>query len=95
MAQFVALKHGKDYTVEEQVTGKAEFGGFQFDVFPRREEPGGHDTFYLFNMEYEDLLARAQHGRALSSCMTPAESDIPVGSVVGLYPYVLFVPYFF
>jgi hypothetical protein len=79
---------GQDYTVEEQVTGKAEHGGFQFDIFPRRREPPGSQGFYLFNMEFEDLLDKARKGRRLSSHMTPAELDIPLGSTVGLYPFV-------
>jgi len=39
--QFIATTLGQGYTVEEQVTGKAEIGGFQFDVFPRRAEVMG------------------------------------------------------
>ncbi|KIJ66163.1 hypothetical protein HYDPIDRAFT_27346 [Hydnomerulius pinastri MD-312] len=35
--QFVAMSHGKNYTVEEQITGQATTGGFQFDVFPLRD----------------------------------------------------------
>ncbi|KAF8838429.1 hypothetical protein BDN67DRAFT_1070734 [Paxillus ammoniavirescens] len=35
--QFVGMSHGSGYTVEEQVTGKAEHGGLQFDIFPVRD----------------------------------------------------------
>ena len=38
---FVASDLGSGYTVEEQVTGKAEIGGFQFDIFPRRPKVDG------------------------------------------------------
>ena len=36
--QFVAMPLGKGYTVEEQVTGKAEFGGVQIQVYPMKRE---------------------------------------------------------
>lgn len=36
--QFVAMPLGGGYTVEEQVSGKAEFGGMQIEIFPMRAE---------------------------------------------------------
>jgi hypothetical protein len=36
--QFVAMPLGEGYSVEEQVTGEAEFGGMQIEVFPMRSE---------------------------------------------------------
>ncbi len=36
--QFVAMPLGEGYTVEEQLTGQAEFGGIQIEVFPMRAE---------------------------------------------------------
>jgi len=36
--QFVAMPLGEGYSVEEQVTGAAEFGGMQIEVFPLRRE---------------------------------------------------------
>jgi hypothetical protein len=36
--QFVAMPLGEGYSVEEQVTGAAEFGGLQIEVFPMRAE---------------------------------------------------------
>lgn len=36
--QFVAMPLGEGYTVEEQITGEAEFGGMQIEVFPMRPE---------------------------------------------------------
>lgn len=36
--QFVAMPLGEGYTVEEQINGKAEFGGLQIEVFPMRTE---------------------------------------------------------
>lgn len=53
--QFVARQLGKGETVEEQMTGKAEFGGMQIIVFPMKaevykehfERPAGLDADYL------------------------------------------------
>ncbi len=36
--QFVAMPLGAGYTAEEQVTGKAEHGGLQVDVYPMKRE---------------------------------------------------------
>ena len=36
--QFVAMQLGEGYTVEEQVTGSAEHGGVQIQVFPMKRE---------------------------------------------------------
>lgn len=36
--QFVAAPLGMGFTVEEQLTGKAEFGGIQIEVFPMKRE---------------------------------------------------------
>jgi hypothetical protein len=36
--QFVAMPLGGGFSVEEQVTGEAEFGGMQIEIFPMRQE---------------------------------------------------------
>jgi hypothetical protein len=36
--QFVAVPLGSGFSVEEQLTGKAEFGGIQIEVFPMKRE---------------------------------------------------------
>jgi len=36
--QFVAMPLGEGYSVEEQITGQAEVGGLQIEVFPMRRE---------------------------------------------------------
>jgi hypothetical protein len=36
--QFVAMPLGAGYSAEEQITGKAEHGGLQLQVFPMRRE---------------------------------------------------------
>jgi hypothetical protein len=45
---------GSGYTVEEQVTGKAEIGGFQFDIFPRR---AGVDGKFLLAGKHVDGIS--------------------------------------
>ena len=36
--QFVAMPFGEGYSAEEQITGKAEFGGLQIMVYPMKKE---------------------------------------------------------
>jgi len=36
--QFVAMPLGEGFSVEEQVTGEAEFGGMQIEIFPMKPE---------------------------------------------------------
>jgi hypothetical protein len=36
--QFIAMPLGQGYTAEEQITGNAEFGGLQIEVFPMKRE---------------------------------------------------------
>ena len=51
---------GSGYTVEEQVTGKAEIGGFQFDIFPRRPRVDGR--FLWAGSEVESILSPSELG---------------------------------
>ena len=53
--KFVAAELGSGYTVEEQVTGKAEIGGFQFDIFPRRPEVDGR--FFWEGKEVDSTIS--------------------------------------
>ena len=62
--KFVAASLGSGYTVEEQITGKAEIGGFQFDIFPRRPSVEGK---FL------------HHGERLGSISTPSELELAEG----------------
>lgn len=36
--QFVAMPLGQGYSVEEQITGEAEYGGMQIEIFPMRAD---------------------------------------------------------
>ena len=58
--KFVAAELGSGYTVEEQVTGKAEIGGFQFDIFPRRPEVDG--KFFLAGKEVDSISSPSDLG---------------------------------
>ena len=73
--QFVAAELGSGFTVEEQVTGKAEIGGFQFDIFPRR--PGVDGRFFL-------------DGREVNSVSSPSELGM-VGDQLVLKRWLFFV----
>ncbi|KAJ7766097.1 hypothetical protein B0H16DRAFT_1717325 [Mycena metata] len=85
--QFVAMHHGSGYTIEEQVTGTAEEGGFQFDIFPRYALPteGQKCTFFELNMELETSRGQARLGRELGTLNTPDEEDVAVGAMLGMY----------
>ncbi|KAJ7215918.1 hypothetical protein GGX14DRAFT_518352 [Mycena pura] len=86
--QFVAMPLGKNYTVEEQVTGKAEEGGFQFDIFPRRPERV-NECFFEFNMQFGTPRERAAGGRKLNLFGTlfgtPANCEVPYGAIIGFF----------
>jgi hypothetical protein len=69
---------GDGYTVEEQVTGKAEQGGLQFDIFPFREKPPGN-----FIVHEQKNLFRC---RKLTRHMTPEELHLPNGTLLGMFP---------
>ena len=56
--QFVAMPLGSGYSVEEQITGKAEHGGLQVVVYPMRKE------------RYEEILRqRAEAARSSAEAM--------------------------
>jgi hypothetical protein len=77
--KFVAMPLGQGYTVEEQITGKAEHGGLQIDVFPKRETPPG--SFKVTGSNgYE---------RFFPVHMTPADLSVPTGTQIQFEVYVL------
>jgi hypothetical protein len=67
--KFVAMPLGQGYTVEEQVTGKADHGGLQFDIFPTRDMPPGSFRG-IDSSEYADIH------------MTPAELSVSNGAQI-------------
>jgi hypothetical protein len=70
------MPFGQGYTVEEQVTGKAEHGGLQFDIFPLRPTPPG--TF--------KGIGPSGHEQSFLFHMTPEELSIPDGAQICFYP---------
>ncbi|ORY70616.1 hypothetical protein BCR35DRAFT_315239 [Leucosporidium creatinivorum] len=65
--QFVAMPLGEGYTVEEQLTGKADIGGIQFDIFERLDD------------RFEILITREGEEHAIPArylLNTPAEISL-------------------
>jgi hypothetical protein len=69
--QFVAAPLGMGFTAEEQITGKAEFGGIQIEVFPmkrdvfdrrfpKREPTYHHDSFMMRSAQTKDFMGGGQ-----------------------------------
>ena len=75
--QFVAMPLGEGYTAEEQLTGKAEFGGMQIEIFPMRPE--------IFAKRFPRIERRAEVDYAageypeLSACGAPAAMGLAPG----------------
>ena len=71
--QFVAMRLGKGYTVEEQLTGAARHGGIQIAVYPMKRE------------RYRELAARETRVRyakmppGVVACMAPCEMGLAPG----------------
>jgi ubiquitin len=76
--QFIATQMGKSYTIEEQVTREAKFGGMQFEVFP----PLRTD----FTVETSGASANkkaAFHARgATNTLATPASCGFTPGTLI-------------
>jgi hypothetical protein len=84
--QFVAMPLGMGATVEEQATGKAEWGGIQFEVFPMKREAferrfPKQDTSILRTRN-----RRGWEGASLYSCdsINVVECSAPIGASMGL-----------
>ena len=58
--KFIAAGLGSGYTVEEQITGKAEIGGFQFDIFRRRPSVDG--KFFRDRTELNSIFFPSEIG---------------------------------
>jgi hypothetical protein len=72
--QFVAMPLGEGYSVEEQLTGEAEFGGMQIEIFPMRPE--------VFEKRFP---VRYRVGLIQQGCASFAEEELtPAG--MGLAP---------
>lgn len=76
--QFVAMPLGEAYTAEEQITGKAEHGGIQLQVFPMKGEAFERRFPVRPEPEYERELFSKEF-----SC---TDSGPVMGSPMGLAP---------
>ena len=70
--QFVAMPLGKGYTAEEQLTGKAEFGGLQIIAYPMSQA-----RWDLIRIERE----RSEQGRWRGKCASPSPWGYGDGAV--------------
>ena len=70
--QFVAMPLGSGYSAEEQITGQAEHGGLQIQVYPMRPE--------IYRERIEPTLYRRRMSRTTSepqtACACPAAPDM-------------------
>lgn len=60
---------GEGYSIEEQLTGKADVGGIQFDLFPQRED-------------YDCRFSTGEDDAALYARKTPQELSIAPGTTL-------------
>jgi len=75
--QFVAAPLGKGITVEEQLTGEAEFGGLQIKAWPLKAsvyEALGLDRPSIFRDGMSDMMIRCE-----SASMKPMEMGLGMG----------------
>ena len=77
--QFVAMPLGEGYSVEEQLPGKAEFGGMQIEVFPMRREVF-EKRFPIVHRELCDVMFSKE------SCNTLCEAPPAMSLAMGLAP---------
>src|SRR5262245_42667287 len=84
--QFVAMPLGSGYSVEEQLTGKAEHGGLQIVVYPMKKE-----RYEAILREREKLAAGFAESRgafvaasvAVRRCMAPPSPPKAMGLAAG------------
>jgi hypothetical protein len=67
--QFVAMPLGSGYSVEEQITGKAEHGGLQIIAYPMKKE------------RYEELARRREEERQRAGAVRMYMSDMASASM--------------
>jgi hypothetical protein len=69
---------GEGYSVEEQLTGQAEFGGLQIEVFPMRAE--------VFDKRFPIVASRNRAGHFRDQVLCRQESCAVAGADMGLAP---------
>ena len=75
--QFVAMPLGEGYSVEEQITGTAEFGGIQIEVFPMR--PAIFEKRFPVQLKIEEAMFSRKEGHI---CYSMGDA----GPAMGLAP---------
>jgi hypothetical protein len=75
--QFVAAPLGAGVTVEEQLTGKAEFGGIQIEVFPMKREA------FERHFPVQDRTNISNRRGLLKSCAVRSRSTYDMGLAAG------------
>jgi hypothetical protein len=73
--QFVAMPLGQGFSVEEQLTGAAEFGGLQIEVFPMRKE--------VFEKRFPVVEVRRRRGGLADMCFSCEQSPTAMGLAPG------------
>jgi len=77
--QFVAMPLGTGYSAEEQVTGKAEFGGVQLVAYPMKRD--------VFERRFPKIAARKPPTDYVESCLMEFDdSSLRCMSAMGLAP---------
>jgi hypothetical protein len=77
--QFVAMPLGSGYSVEEQITGKAEHGGLQIIVYPMKEE-----RYEAILREREETIRRrATRAYSLASFAGASRQESAMGLAAG------------
>lgn len=72
--QFVAMKLGHGYTIEEQLTGRAVYGGIQVDVYPSLRD---------------DVICKSETGIILDITKSPRELGLSPSTKITMAIYFL------
>lgn len=75
--QFVAMPLGAGYTAEEQVTGKAEYGGLQIAVYPMKRE--AFERRFPKRADHAELDRVSAPGAPMAAVQAEAEMGLAPG----------------
>lgn len=81
--QFVAMPLGAGYTAEEQLTGKAEHGGLQLQVFPMKREVFERRFPVRREPEFEAMVGGSLTVFSKQLCRAPAAASYEMGLAPG------------
>ena len=77
--QFVAMPLGEGYTAEEQISGKAEFGGLQVIVYPMKREAFERRFPKVSRRRDRDMLEPAFYKKSFCASTAPEMGLAPGG----------------